>query len=311
MYPLTLTRPKPMLKAANKTLLEHNLDYLNGMVNEAIIVVGYKKEMIKKHLGKNYSGIKLRFAEQKKQLGTGNALLAAENLIKDDFISLYADDLYSKEDVANIQKFEYSILVRKVENPAAFGVIVEKNKMLFDIIEKPQAFISNTVNTGLYKMDRKIFPALKSLKKSLRGEYELTDALRHFASKYEVRCVSSRHWIPIGYPKDLLKADRILRKGKNVIGKNTKIYGDVEDSSIGDNCVVKGTVSGSILMDCTFVDGKSSVTGSIIGENVYIGGTSTNNVIADNVRAVNVDIMDGVKVHPNKNIKGKIMHDVE
>ena len=47
-YPLTLTRPKPLLKVANKTLLEHNLDNLVGIVDEVIIVVGYKKKLNKK-----------------------------------------------------------------------------------------------------------------------------------------------------------------------------------------------------------------------------------------------------------------------
>ena len=47
-YPLTLTTPKPLLKVGNKTLLEYNLDQLNGLVKEVIIVVGYKKSMLKK-----------------------------------------------------------------------------------------------------------------------------------------------------------------------------------------------------------------------------------------------------------------------
>ena len=46
-YPLTLTRPKPLLKVANKTLLEYNLEALNNLVNELILVVGYRKDMIK------------------------------------------------------------------------------------------------------------------------------------------------------------------------------------------------------------------------------------------------------------------------
>ena len=35
MYPLTIARPKPLLKAANRTLLEHNLNNLSGVVDEA------------------------------------------------------------------------------------------------------------------------------------------------------------------------------------------------------------------------------------------------------------------------------------
>jgi NDP-sugar pyrophosphorylase family protein len=37
-YPLTITKPKPLLKVANKTLIEHNLEQLNGLVDEVVIL---------------------------------------------------------------------------------------------------------------------------------------------------------------------------------------------------------------------------------------------------------------------------------
>ena len=52
-YPLTLTRPKPLLKAANKTILECNLEALKGTAEEIILVVGYKKDMIKNFIKKS------------------------------------------------------------------------------------------------------------------------------------------------------------------------------------------------------------------------------------------------------------------
>ena len=84
-YPLTLTRPKPLLKVANKALIEHNLDNLNGIVDEAIIVIGYKKDLIKKHIGKKYKNIKIRYVVQKQQLGTGHAVLTVERYVKTGF----------------------------------------------------------------------------------------------------------------------------------------------------------------------------------------------------------------------------------
>ena len=49
-YPLTLTRPKPLLTTANKTILEHNLEQLQGLIKEVIIVIGYKGDMIKEKI---------------------------------------------------------------------------------------------------------------------------------------------------------------------------------------------------------------------------------------------------------------------
>src|SRR3989338_554814 len=87
-FPLTLTRPKPLLKVGKKTLLEHNLEQLDGLFDEVILVVGYKKEMLTNFIDKiknNYK-FKIRFVEQKEQLGTGHALLQVKDIVKDKFL---------------------------------------------------------------------------------------------------------------------------------------------------------------------------------------------------------------------------------
>ena len=311
-YPLTLTRPKPLLKVANKTLLEHNLDNLNGIVDEVIIIVGYKKEMIKKFLRNKYKNLRIKYVVQQKQLGTGNALLTVEKYIKNEFISLYGDDIYSKKDFKNIIKNKYSILAKKVENPQLFGVIVEKNKILINLIEKPKKFVSNLVNTGLYKLDKKIFSLIKKLKKSKRNEYELTDAIKDLSKVEKINCIISKYWIPVVYPLDLLKADRMLRKNKDIIGKKTKIHGKIQNSTIGNNCVIKGNVRNSIVMDKTIITKNSIVENSIIGEKVYFSGKASGAVIADNSKLVNVIIKAGCKIWHDKKIKNKnIEHDVQ
>lgn len=329
-YPLTLTKPKPLLKVANKTLLEHNLDSLNGLVDEAIIVVGFKKKLIKKFLGTKYKKVKIRYTEQKEQSGTGNALLAVEKYIENDFISLHGDDIYSRKDFENAIKNKYSILAMKAEKPELFGVIVQKNNILSDIIEKPKKFVSNLVNTGLYKLDKGIFSLIKKLKKSKRGEYELTDAIKNLAKEKNVYCVAAMGWIPIGYAWDLLKADKIFRKNKNAIGENTKINGSVENSSIGNMCVINGIVKNSIIMDKTIIGRNSVIEDSVIGENVYFDGKilaksnvhtlikgkkitveRLGSIIGDNVTAKNVVVNPGSKIWPFKKISNKtIVHDV-
>ena len=43
-YPLTLTRPKPLLKIANKTILDRQLDALSGLVDEVILCDDHSKD---------------------------------------------------------------------------------------------------------------------------------------------------------------------------------------------------------------------------------------------------------------------------
>ena len=162
------------------------------------------------------------------------------------------------------------------------------------------------------------------IKKSRRNEYELPDAVKLLSKNESIHCVKTKNWMPIGYPWDLLKADRILRKGRNVIGRNTKISGTVKNSSIGNNCIVKGNVSNSIVMDNSIIDKGSVVEESVIGSNVYFKGKilaksnafsivkgkkiktgKLGAVIADNVKAKNVTVNAGCKIWPNKKISNK------
>lgn len=83
-------------------------------------------------------------------------------------------------------------------------------------------------------------------------------------------------------------------------------------------------------MDNTLINENSIVEDSIIGENVFFSGKiiAKNNVysviknkkikvgrlgaiIADNVKAKNVNIKAGCKIWPNKTIKGEINNDIE
>jgi len=329
-YPLTLKKPKPLLKVANKTILDYNLEALKDLADEIIIVVGYKKDMIKDFIKKNYPNLNIKFIEQHSQLGTGHAVSILKDHIKNKFILLMGDNIYSKKDINEIAKYKYSILVKKVKNPEFFGVVKEENNVLVDIVEKPKELISNLVNCGLYSFDEKILGIIEHIKKSERGEYELTDAIKNISMKNKIYCVKSSLCLQISFPWDLLGADKELRGSKNIIGKNSKIKGIVKNSTIGNDCIINGNVKNSIIMNNTFIDINSIIEDSIVGENVYFNGkTITKNnvylvvknkkikvdklgaIIADNVKANSVTINPGCKIWPNKKITGKIIHDVK
>jgi len=328
-YPLTVTRPKPLLRVANKTILEYNLEAIKDIADEIIMVVGYKKDMIKKYLQQNYPELNIKFIEQSKQLGTGNAVSIIKNVINDKFILFLGDNIYSKVDVKNIIKYQYSILVKRTKNWQNFGVIKEKNDLVTDIIEKPNHFISDLISCGLFSLDKKIFTLFKKSKKSERGEYELTDILKTLSQKEKIHCIKSKLNFQISFPWDLLMADKQIRNNKNSIDKKSKIYGDVKNSSIGNNCIINGSVKNSIIMNNVTIDKGSIVEDSIIGNNVDFNGKiiAKNHIysivkdkkikvdrlgaiIADNVKTYNVTIKAGCKIWPNKNIKGEIKRDI-
>lgn len=213
-YPLTLEKPKPLLEVAGKTILEWNLGSLKEIADEIIIVVGYKKDMVKEFIKKNYPKLNVTFVEQEEQLGTGHAVSTLKGHISGRFLLLMGDNIYAKEDIIKIAKRKYAMLVKKVKKPEFFGVVIEKDGLLNDIIEKPKKFVSNLINCALYSLDMGIFDAIKTVKKSERGEYELTDALKYLSKKESIHCIESQFCILVSYPQDLFDAEKEIRKNK-------------------------------------------------------------------------------------------------
>jgi bifunctional UDP-N-acetylglucosamine pyrophosphorylase/glucosamine-1-phosphate N-acetyltransferase len=327
-WPLTLTKPKPLLKIMNKEIIKHNLDALQGLVGEVIVIVGFKKEQIIKEVGYKYGKLKIRYIEQKTQSGTGHAIKCVEKLIKDKFIVMGGDDIFSREDIKACLRHKYAVLGCVVENPNRFGVFVVKSKKVKKIVEKPKRFISDIANTGLYVFDKSVFGF--KLRKSPRGEYEIIDYVNELVKKEKVVCEKVKgHWLSIGYPWDLIEANNVLVSkirndikgkvekgvivnGKIKVGKGTTILsgtyiaGNVvigENCNIGPNCFLRGNTSigngchigqaveikNSIIMDKANIPHLSYVGDSVIGENSNLGaGTITANLRHDNKNVTSV-----------------------
>ena len=303
LRPLTDTRPKVMLPVVNKPILEHNLELVAGLVDEIIIVVGYKGEVVRGYFGDSFGGVKIRYVEQEKQLGTGDAIFRAEPHIKGRFLVMMGDNIYSKDDIQKCLKHDFCMLVKKVQNPSMFGVCVTRGDRIEKIVEKPKNFVSDLANAGLYVMDREIFDF--RLRRSERGEYEIIDALVWLGKKRPLYWVAAGRWFQVTYPWDLLELNEIfLKESGPVIDKSAKISGraliegpvaigrnaELKNcviraySSIGEGAVIGNFVEikNSIVMDKTRIPHLSYVGDSVIGSGCNLGaGTSVANLRFD------------------------------
>ena len=78
-YPLTIRKPKPLLKLANAPNLAHLLRGLaKAGVQEVVLVVGFEKEQVERTIGRKFAGVTIHYAIQEQPLGTGHAVLQAE-----------------------------------------------------------------------------------------------------------------------------------------------------------------------------------------------------------------------------------------
>ncbi len=277
-YPLTLTRPKPLLKVANKFILQHNLEQLKetGLFDEFIIIIGYKGDMIKKQFGKEFEGIKITYIEQKEQLGTGHALMTAKDAVgNSEFIIMNGDDIFFAGDIKKLAGEKYAVLVKKVKNPSDYGVYIVEKGFAKKIVEKPEEFVSDIANIGCYKMDKKVF-GFKA-EKSKRGELEIVDFVSELMRTDKLRCIEAENWFPIGYPWDLLAANefllsRIKKDIRGEIEQNVTIKGEV---AIGKGTIIKSNVyiEGPVMIGehCTIGPNAYLRPSTSIGNNCKIG----------------------------------------
>lgn len=213
LRPLTENTPKPLVKVAGKTLLDHIVGSLPSAVGELIIVTGYLEDQIKEHCGEEFHGRKVTYVTQTEQKGTGHALWLCKEHLKGRFLFMFADDLHGANDIARATSYTRSMLTLTTDKPERFGIVVRHpDGTLGEMIEKPEHPPSNLASTGVMVLDENIFKF--DLKVEKDGELYLTDVISEYAKEYPIAVVEQSVWIPIGYPEDVEKAERVLAAHK-------------------------------------------------------------------------------------------------
>lgn len=311
LRPFTETLPKVMLPVANKPVLEYVFDAVKKSgINEIVVVVGYKKEVIMEYF-KDYKGLKISYVTQDKQLGTAHALLQAKNKITGTFIALSGDNIIDQDSIAQLIKdnSNHSILIKEHPHPSKYGaVFIEKGK-LREIVEKPKEAVGKFISTGIYKLPKSFFKTVEEL--ASQGIYDLTSVIQEIMKKgEEINTIKADSWMDIVYPWDLIQINEIMIqtssfsvggtvekgvtiKGDVSIGKDTTVYsgcyivGPVvigEGCEIGPNaCIFPSTTIGnnsvvhpfseirnSVIMDDTHIGSNSFIKNSIIARGTII-----------------------------------------
>jgi len=229
MLQLSKNKPKHLVNIANRPFLAYVLDnILEAGYEEIFLVVGYKEDLMKEFV-KNY-----RFKEKKyriniisqyemlgpkeKEYGTACPLKCVAGIIKEPFIFFYGDHLHSVKDLREINIDDDYHYVAGIEHkhPEKYGVLITEGEFLKEIIEKPKTFVGNMINTGPFKFTPEVFEKLPLIKKSPRGEYEITDVVSLLAKEKKVKVKKLEdYWIDLGNPGDVIKLSQFIKHGNH------------------------------------------------------------------------------------------------
>ena len=215
MGKLTKNTPKPMLKVLNKNLLELKINNLPKEIDEVILVVGYKAEVIKKYFKDNFQGKKITYVVDDELKGTANALWKAKSILKNNFLVMMGDDIYSRTSIAECAKKPLSICCKVVDKNGPEDKVVLKNKNLFAFVtamkNRELSKPSDLAFTGMYCLSKDIF-RYKPVKLKTKDEYGLPQTLLKLAEKKIIKIVKTDNWFQISSPEDLKTAEKILKK---------------------------------------------------------------------------------------------------
>ncbi len=292
LRPLTNARPKHLLPVGGRPVLDHVLASLaEAGIGEAVFVVSPDAPELREYIADGSRwGMSADFVIQESPRGLADAVRCAEDqVLGERFIVYLGDDLLGDGVTDFVGEFmssgaSASLIVKPVEDPRQFGVVVVEGGKVTRLVEKPADPPSDLAIVGVYGFGPEIFDAIGRIKPSARGELEITDAIHDLlvsGGRVDYH-VTEGFWADAGSLEALLRANEyyIQREGQQIDGDVT-------------GCVIDGAVlvrPGAVVRDSQLqgpclVCAGSTVTGSQLGPNVTVGAgcTVTDSVVRSSI----------------------------
>ena len=269
LRPLTQELPKPMIPVLNKPLMEYSIELLKKHnITDIGVTLMFLPQYVKNYFKNGEEqGVKLTYFTEDIPLGTAGSVKLAEKELNDTFIVLSGDAL-TNIDINKILKYHNSInadvtiVLSKQENPLEYGVVLtDTSGKVISFSEKPQweSVFSNTVNTGIYIINKKILEKIPQ-----NTEFDFSKDLFPILLKENYNLfgyISEDYWCDLGNPESYLNSTNDILSGK--------VFGTKYENILSENVVISENVK---LIPPVFIDKNTIINGNcVIGPNVIIG----------------------------------------
>lgn len=193
-------KPKVMFEVLGKPMIDYVLELALKLNPEKIIpIVGHHKEKVIHHLNHKYSNNSIYYVVQEKQLGTGHAVMQAQELLagfsgnvlilSGDVPMLSIETLMSLIETHISGNFKATLLTAHFSNPSGYGRIIrDKDGRFVKIVEEKDATEEEKsvkeINPAIYIVNSQtLFDSLKKISPdNKQKEYYLTDIFLHIPS---------------------------------------------------------------------------------------------------------------------------------
>lgn len=224
LWPITTSISKQLLPVFNKPLIYYPIATLmqHGIREIMIITTNEDLPLYKKLLGDGRSfGIELRYSTQSKPEGIAQSITIGKSFINNtNFALILGDNFFHGLNPNFVIDFDLiddgaRIFGIEVANPSQYGVAeLNPDGSIESIIEKPTHSKSGLAIPGLYFFDRNATEWVLELKRSPRGELEITDLLSMYLNHGNLQLIKlgqETAWFDCGTPNSLNEASNFVR----------------------------------------------------------------------------------------------------
>ena len=224
LHPVTLAVSKQMLPVYDKPMIYYPLSTLMMAGIRDIQVITTPDDVANFHrlLGDGSAfGISISYAVQDQPDGLAQAFVIGADHIGGDTVALVLGDniFYGPGLGTSLSRFQNvsggAIFAYRVADPSAYGVVqFSADGTALSIEEKPATPKSHYAVPGLYFYDNDVVEIARSLTKSARGEYEITEVNQTYLNQGRLSVevlARGTAWLDTGTFDSLLDASDFVR----------------------------------------------------------------------------------------------------
>jgi glucose-1-phosphate thymidylyltransferase len=224
LYPITMGVSKQLVPVYDKPMIYYPLSTLMmaGIRDILVITTAEDAPAFHRLLGDGSDfGINITYTVQERPDGLAQAFVIGADHIGSDSVSLVLGDniFYGPGVGTSLSRFQNvsggAIFAYWVANPSAYGVVeFAADGTALSMEEKPETPKSHYAVPGLYFYDNDVIEIARSLKKSARGEYEITEVNQTYLNQGRLSVevlARGTAWLDTGTFDSLLDASDYVR----------------------------------------------------------------------------------------------------